>query len=268
LVNLLDNAIKFSERGPIRLSARPLNRPGGKQVLEFAVTDLGIGMTPAETDALFQPFYRARSSAADGPGGTGLGLAICKRIARRLGGDITVKSSPGTGSTFTFSIPAAPARDIDACAAAPESAPPRSAHGAAPAPQSRLLARILVADDNEANQKLISLLLSRAGARVETAGNGQEVVDLATAATAAGHPFDAVIMDMQMPVMDGYEAVRQLRAGGFTTPILAVTAYAMREDREKCLELGCDDFVSKPIEWDRLQAKLHRLLAHKANAAG
>ena len=130
-----------------------------------------------------------------------------------------------------------------------------------PAPlPPRLHARILLADDNLANQKLISLRLSQAGAEVVTAGNGEEALDRATEAALEGRPFDAVIMDMQMPVLDGYEAVRQLRARGFTKPILAVTAFAMSEDREECIRLGCDDFISKPIEWDRFMAKLTRLL--------
>jgi len=267
LVNLLDNAIKFSERGAIRLTTRTIDRPGAQPVLQFAVTDTGIGMTSTEMDALFQPFYRAHAGAADGPGGTGLGLAICKRIAKRLGGDITVRSAPGSGSTFTLAIPAASPREIAGLRLVAQSPTPPAA-AAASAPEPRLLARILVADDNEANQKLITLLLSRAGAQVVTAGNGKEVLDLAGAAATEGRPFDAVIMDMQMPVLDGYEAVRQLRAGGFTSPILAVTAFAMSQDRDECLAVGCDDFVSKPIEWDRFLAKLTRLLAANNGVSG
>ena len=115
---------------------------------------------------------------------------------------------------------------------------------------------------------MICLRLSRAGAEVVTAGNGEEALDRASEAALEGRPFDAVIMDMQMPVLDGYEAVPRLRARGFTNPILAVTAYAMSEDRDECLRLGCDDFVSKPIEWDRLLSKLTRLLAAKNGASG
>ena len=123
-------------------------------------------------------------------------------------------------------------------------------------------------DDNEANQQLIGLRLSRAGAEVVTAHNGREALDRARESVEQGRPFDAVIMDMQMPVLDGYEAVRQLRAGGFTMPILAVTAYAMSKDREECLSLGCDDFISKPIEFDRLLARLTRLLWARNGASG
>ena len=267
LVNLLDNAIKFSQHGAVRLTVGMIVQPGGQPVLQFAVRDNGIGMAEAEMSELFQPFYRVRSGAQDSPAGTGLGLAICKRIAKRLGGDITVESDPESGSTFTLSIPAAEPRDLD------EFPPTGDLGEQTPsvlpsASSSRLAARILVTDDNLANQRLICLRLSRAGAEVVTAANGEEALDRASEAALEGRPFDAVIMDMQMPVLDGYEAVPRLRARGFTNPILAVTAYAMSEDRDECLRLGCDDFISKPIDWDRLMSKLTRLLAAKNGASG
>jgi CheY-like chemotaxis protein len=234
--------------------------PAAAPVVEFAVSDMGIGMTETEMVDLFQPFYRVRSGERGTPAGTGLGLAICKRIARRLGGDIAVRSAPGAGSTFTLSIPAGTPEEIDFSQQPPEVAEvPAVAVGPVPAP--RLHGRILVADDNEANRQLIGLRLRRAGADVVMAGDGQEALDRTTEASDQLRPFDAVIMDMQMPVLDGYEAVRELRARGFRQPIVAVTAYAMSEDRDECLGLGCDEFFSKPIEWDRLLAKLSRLLA-------
>ena len=176
------------------------------------MSDTGIGMTAAAMSGLFQPFYRVPSAAADRTSGTGLGLAICKRIARRLGGDISVQSDPGSGSTFTLTIPAPLAKDVDGrrqseTIAANHREPPRPVRSLA-----RLNARILLAEDNPANQKLISLRLREAGADVVTAGDGKEALDRTNEAAASGRPFDAVIMDMQMPVLDGYEAVRQLRA--------------------------------------------------------
>ena len=216
---------------------------------------------------LFQPFYRVPSSAADRPHGTGLGLAICKRIARRLGGDIAVQSTPGSGSLFTLSIPRCKIwgnrRLPTARGIARITDPLRG-----PTVSSALHARILLADDNQANQKLMRLRLGQAGAEVVTADNGKEALDRASEAVIEGRPFDAVIMDMQMPVLDGYEAVRQLRARGYTEPILAVTAYAMSADREECIGVGCDDHLSKPIQWDRFLAKLTRLLTAKDRAAG
>jgi PAS domain S-box-containing protein len=267
LVNLVDNAIKFTEKGTVTLSARATHETGAGLVMHFAVGDMGIGMTEAAMSELFQPFYRIRSGQPDSPGGTGLGLAICKRIARRLGGDITVQSTPGVGSTFTLSIPVGPGNTIDAPIPDRESAvSPAIAPASAPSP--RLSGRILLADDHEANRRLIGLQLSRVGADVVTAGDGQEAIDLATAATQERRPFDAIIIDMQMPVVDGYAAVQELRARGFTIPIVAVTAYAMSEDRDECLEVGCDDFVSKPIEWDRFLAKLTRLMARNNDGSG
>jgi PAS domain S-box-containing protein len=267
LVNLVDNAIKFTDKGTVSLKARTINQPGSDPVLQFAVTDMGIGMTEAEMCELFQPFYRVRSGEPDSPAGTGLGLAICKRIARRLGGDITVQSAPQVGSTFTLSIPVGWRNEIEVSRRARESPEP-PAFAPAPVPSTRLHGRILVADDNQANRRLIGLHLRRAGADVVMASDGQEALDRTSEAIEERRPFDAVIIDMQMPVVDGYDAVRELRARGFTKPIVAVTAYAMSEDRDECLNLGCDEFVSKPIEWDRFLAKLTRLLAPNNGASG
>jgi PAS domain S-box-containing protein len=267
LINLLDNAIKFTEQGTVTLTVRTIGQPGASASLQFTVSDQGIGMAAAEMGDLFQPFYRIRSGKSDSPGGTGLGLAICKRIARRLGGDITVKSTPRVGSTFTLSIPLGWRTENEAVRE-PGDSPNPANFAAAPGPSPRLHGRILVADDNEANRRLISLHLHRAGADVVMASDGQEVLDRNSEAIAEGRPFDAIIIDMQMPIVDGYDAVRQLRARGFTEPIIAVTAYAMTEDREECLALGCDEFVSKPVEWDRFLAKLTRLLARKNWVSG
>ena len=267
LVNLVDNAIKFTETGTVALTARMIDQPGAAPVLQFAVSDTGIGMTEAEMGQLFQPFYRIRSGEPDSPGGTGLGLAICKRIARRLGGDITVESAPRAGSTFTLSIPTGSPNEIEVSRQTGDAQrPPALTPTREPSP--RLRGRILVADDNEANRRLISLHLRRAGADVVTAADGQEALDRTNEAIEERLPFDAIIIDMQMPVIDGYDAVRELRARGFTRPIIAVTAYAMSEDRDECLGLGCNEFVSKPIEWDRFLAKLTGLLAAKDGASG
>jgi PAS domain S-box-containing protein len=263
LANLLDNAIKFTDHGTVKLTVRTPDRPDADWFLEFAVSDTGIGMSESEIARIFEPFYRVRFAGPDPdrPPGTGLGLAICDRLARRLGGDLTVESSPRAGSVFRLTIPIDSIGERDDLGLRPAEESP------APTPEVRLQARILVTDDNEANQQLIGLRLSRAGAEVVTAQNGREALDRTQESVDQGRPFDAIIMDMQMPVLDGYEAVRQLRAGGFTGPILAVTAFAMAKDREECLSLGCDDFISKPIEFDRLLDRLTRLLEARANAS-
>jgi CheY-like chemotaxis protein len=254
---LFDNAIKFTSEGTVTLSACVIRQHGELPLLQFAVNDTGIGMSQAEMGPLFQPFYRIRSADQAAPRGAGLGLAICERIAGRLGGKITVTSTPGEGSTFVLSIPIGSPNEGDASR---QSADSNVNEQPAAVGSSRLDARILVADDNEANRQLISLRLRRAGAEVEMASDGKEALDKTRESLEQGRPFDAIIMDMQMPVLDGYEAVRELRARGFTRPIVAVTAYAMSADREECLQLGCDEFVSKPIEWERFLSILERLL--------
>jgi len=211
---------------------------------------------------LFQPCYRVRPAPRDGPRGTGLGLAICQRLARQLGGDVTVRSIPSVGSTFTLMVPVGePAPDEVRQSQPPgkHQEPPSSRETAMPGP--RLHARILLAEDHDANRQVTTLRLNSIGAEVVPARNGKEALERVRDAAEQGRPFDAVIMDLEMPVLDGYEAVRQLRGGGFTSPIIAVTAYAMSKDRDECLRLGCDDHISKPIEWDRFFRKLIQLLA-------
>ena len=188
LVNLLDNAIKFTDRGAVRLTVRTIDRPDADRLVQFAVTDTGIGMTEAEMARLFEPFYRAGPASSDHPPGTGLGLAICDRLARRLGGEIAVQSTAGQGSTVTLSLPAGPPDG-------PVEMPPTAIVGSpetpslAPVPSPpRLDARILVTDDNEANQQLIGLRLARAGADVVTALNGKEALDRVAEASDAGRP--------------------------------------------------------------------------------
>ncbi len=202
LVNLLDNAIKFTEQGTVRLTARMPDRSDTGRFLEFAVSDTGIGMTAAEMSRLFEPFYRIPSTSPNQPPGTGLGLAICDRLAKRLGGDLTVQSSPGAGSTFRLAIPVGSIEELEDLRRSRETHEPTPL-SATPQPPPRLQARILVTDDNEANQRLIGLRLTRAGAEVVTAHDGREALDRARESVEQGRPFDAIIMDMQMPVLDG-----------------------------------------------------------------
>jgi CheY-like chemotaxis protein len=215
-------------------------------------------MTPEQVGRLFQPFVQADSSTTRQYGGTGLGLAICKRLAKALGGDLQVVSRPGEGSTFTFTIQTKlsdPARMLDDISQAAQ----RISHPTTSAPAAlRLRGRILLAEDGPDNQRLISLILRKAGAEVDLAVNGRLAVEKALAAVAAGTPYDAILMDMQMPEMDGYEATRQLRQAGFDKPIVALTAHAMAGDRRKCLAAGCDDYATKPVDRSALLAVLAR----------
>jgi CheY-like chemotaxis protein len=212
-------------------------------------------MSPDEVGGLFQPFRQAATSQVRGFGGTGLGLAISQRLAHKLGGAVSVRSAAGAGSTFTLTVAAGPwdgqpyvAPDLDAGAkaAGPVEAAPT------PAAPPRLACRLLLAEDNRDNQRVISLRLTMAGADVTLASNGSAAIELTLDARDRGRPFDVILMDMQMPVLDGYEATRLLRAEGVTTPIFALTAHAMSDEKTECLRLGCDEFISKPIDWKTL----------------
>jgi PAS domain S-box-containing protein len=248
LINLVGNAIKFTETGSVRITGRLTMTGNGQAAMRFDIADTGIGISAEQMERLFSPFTQGDSSTSRRFGGTGLGLAISKRLAEMLGGDIAVASTLGVGSTFTLNIDAGSLEGVQLLEH-PETVGPaeRPAEPATVRPV-RLSARLLLAEDGPDNQRLISRLLTIAGAEVALAENGQSAVDQALAAQREARPFDLVLMDMQMPVLDGYEATRQLRAQGITAPIIALTAHAMAGDREKCLEAGCNDYVSKPID--------------------
>jgi PAS domain S-box-containing protein len=251
LINLIGNAIKFTETGGIRLVARMAANEREEPVLEFDVIDSGIGMTPEQIDRLFVLFMQADSSTTRRFGGTGLGLAISKRLADMLGGDLTVESRPGAGSTFRLTIPAGSAKDValvegeDVESERPSPVKPVAA-------DLKLSCRVLLAEDAPDLRRLVSHMLERVGAEVATAENGRTALDAALAAASAGKPYDVILMDMQMPEMDGYEATTHLRRNGYARPIIALTAHAMEGDRQKCLEAGCDDYATKPINRHRL----------------
>ncbi len=261
LVNLVGNAIKFTEQGEVCLTAR-LSSENGSSRLRFDVADTGIGMNEEQVTKLFQPFTQVDNSSTRKFGGTGLGLCISKRLAEALGGTIAVRSEPGKGSTFSVTIDPGPLDGMYMIQNAQE-APldhPLSAT-AATLEKIPLHGRILVAEDRLDNQRFIALLLRNAGAEVRAVENGQLAVEAALAAREAGEPFDMILMDMQMPVMDGYEATRQLRLRGYTAPIVALTAHAMAQDSQKCLNAGCNDYASKPIDRQTLLATVAPWLA-------
>ena len=262
LVNLIGNSIKFTEIGSVRVFMRldTMSESGAKLI--FEVIDTGIGMSEDQVDMLFRPFSQVDSSARRRFGGTGLGLAISKRLAGLLGGDIAVRSSPGQGSTFSLSIGVGGLGGL-------KMAQERCRAVAARKPQDnvqKLNCRILLAEDGPDNQRLIAFVLRKAGADVEVAENGQIALDLALAAKQSGSPFDVILMDMQMPVMDGYEATQNLRRTGYTEPIVALTAHAMAADREKCIEAGCDDYISKPIDSKKLVGSIEAWVPREPSA--
>ncbi len=265
LLNLVANAIKFTPRGSVHLVLRldPLEA-SDHRYLCFDVVDTGIGIAPEKLQSIFEPFSQADGSTTRRYGGTGLGLTISKRLAILMGGDVGVKSEVGKGSTFTLRLYAGELRRAVLHTYGPEQCQIALAAGPTRAPDPAgdpLSGRMLVVEDVELNQRLLGAILRRAGVVVELADDGRMGLELALAAERRGEPFDLVLMDMQMPVMDGYEAARALRDAGFTRPIVALTAHAMSTDRERCLAAGCTDYETKPIQRERLLATCRRLLA-------
>jgi signal transduction histidine kinase/ActR/RegA family two-component response regulator len=259
LVNLVGNAIKFTHQGEVKLAVEVV-AAGDERRVEFRVSDTGIGMTAEQVARVFDPFMQADASTTRRYGGAGLGLAISKRLASMLGGDLTGESELGRGSTFRLCLP------ISDGLAPPESAIPdrKTSPPAGLTASAKPLAglALLLAEDGPDNQRLISYLLRRAGAEVTIVENGELAIGAVENATARGRTYDLILMDMQMPVLDGYAAVRELRQRGCKLPIVALTAHAMAGDQQKCLDAGCDDYAVKPID----RAALIDLIASRAAA--
>ncbi len=245
LVNLIGNAIKFTESGSVRLVVRSLKKDASH--VQFDVIDTGIGMTAEQQTRLFQPFSQGDASVARRFGGTGLGLAISERLAEMLGGEISVESEPGKGSTFSLTIAAGKVENVAMVGMENwEVAPPKILPGKTD--KVRLDGKFLVVDDRREIRFIAQHFIEDAGGKVVTGENGQEAIDAVAEANAKGQPFDIVVMDMQMPVLDGYEATRRLRKSGFQQPIIALTAHAMEGDRDECLKAGCTDYIPKPLD--------------------
>jgi signal transduction histidine kinase/CheY-like chemotaxis protein len=253
LLNLVGNAIKFTDEGSVRLYVRWQNTNASKPLLLIEVQDSGIGMTAEQMSSLFQAFHQADGSMSRKFGGTGLGLAISRRLARILGGTIVASSEIGVGSTFCVSV-------IAEVADLPER--PETDHRlSGPAAQTvhpLRDVRTLIAEDSPDNRQLISYLLKKAGAEVTVVENGQLACELALEAVARQMPFHVIVMDMQMPILDGYQATSELRRNQYNLPIIALTAHSMATDRQRCLDAGCNDYLTKPID----RQHLIQLIAH------
>jgi signal transduction histidine kinase/ActR/RegA family two-component response regulator/HAMP domain-containing protein len=251
LINLVGNATKFTDTGGIRLVTRFIDA-GDQSAVQFDVVDTGIGMTEEQVGKVFQAFTQADASTTRRYGGTGLGLAISKRLAAMLGGDITVlRTAPGAGTSVRVTVATGPVdrtRMIDdpARATVVADAPsPEATPSATPSPLAG--SRIMLAEDGPDNQRLIAHVLRKAGAEVTCVENGRLAVEAALKVRDDDVGFDVILMDMQMPVLDGYEATRLLRAKDYRGAIIALTAHAMASDRAKCVAAGCDEYASKPI---------------------
>jgi signal transduction histidine kinase/ActR/RegA family two-component response regulator len=238
LVNLLSNAVKFTGEGHIWLRCRQGRATVGSQVwLCFEVSDTGVGMDVATLAKLFQPFVQADVSTTRRYGGSGLGLSISRRLAELMGGTVGVESAPGVGSTFRVELPF---EALPAGAEMPVEPVAEAGGGARP-----VRARVLVAEDNPVNQVVAAEMLLRLGCRADLVGNGREAVE-----ALKKLPYDMVFLDCHMPEMDGFDACRAIRAdeaGGRRVPVIAMTASALKGDREKCLAAGMDDYLPKPV---------------------
>jgi CheY-like chemotaxis protein len=244
LLNLVGNAVKFTQQGRIQLAVSVLPGQADAVTLRFAVKDTGIGIDAQHIPLLFRSFAQADDSTTRRYGGTGLGLAITSRLAQLMGGEVGVDSSPGLGSTFWFSACLKPAR-----LAATSAQPVRATSAEEHLQQAYRGKRILLVEDNPVNREVALALLSDAGLVVDTADNGQIAV-----AMGRVQPYELVLMDMQMPVMNGLDATVALRAlpGWSSVPIVAMTANAFEEERRACLAAGMNDFLAKPVAAPKL----------------
>ena len=248
LTNLIGNAIKFTEKGSVTMHTSLHDNGDGNMSLVIAITDTGMGIANEKLESIFEPFSQADSSITRNFGGTGLGLTISRNLAIALGGSLRVASMIGMGSTFAFTLPAGRKDEIQVRDNFHSESIRKSTSRTNPLSDTASLnGHVLLVDDGQTNRQLIGLILKRAGAKVTTACDGQEGFDLATT-----NDYDLILMDMQMPVMDGYTASTRLREEGITTPIIALTASAMVKDRERCLAAGCSDYLTKPVDIDEL----------------
>ncbi|MDH3226262.1 MAG: PAS domain S-box protein [Thermoleophilia bacterium] len=256
--NLVSNAVKFTDTGSIMVTGvvRAVDGDVARKELAATVVDTGVGMAQEELQTLFEPFIQGEESRRRQSGGTGLGLAICSRLAKMMGGDISVESAPGAGTEFSFVVPVGDA---------PEGAAPEkySGQGAVAAEHNGM--RIGVVEDSSINREVISRLVAGLGYEVVTAANGVEALEV----IQAEPPLHAILMDCQMPEMDGLEATARIRAlpgAKSSTPIIAMTASALAKEREKCMEVGMDDFLTKPLRRRQLESTLMRWARLSANA--
>jgi PAS domain S-box-containing protein len=247
IVNLVSNAVKFTEHGHVALRMKMIEH-GGEPKLQYEIEDTGIGMTHQQLSRVFDPFTQADSSTTREYGGTGLGLTISTRLTELLGGVLDAESHVGEGSKFSIIVPTGRLDGVQLIDDPEDWLHQHERESDSSTDVGRINCRVLVAEDGVDNQRLIRAILAPRVREVVVAENGQVAFEIAMNAVVDGRPFEVILMDMQMPVLDGYQATRRLRMNGYDRPIIALTAHAMEGNRERCLEAGCDDFTTKPID--------------------
>ncbi len=267
LMNLIGNAIKFTTKGSIKLLiTMPDTSKTTKPQLRFDVIDTGVGLTKQQQESLFKPFAQADSSTTRKFGGTGLGLIISKRLAQLLGGDVTVHSVEAAGSTFSALVQTGSLQGV-AMMESPAFVASSNDQSVDFAAGPQMSGRVLLAEDGPDNRVLITYYLQHAGLDVTVVENGLLARDAALQSERSGKNFDLILMDMQMPELDGYSATSQLRLNGYKRPIVALTAHALGGDREKCIAAGCDDFAVKPIDQEQFFRTIRRFLHERPDQA-
>jgi PAS domain S-box-containing protein len=269
LINIIGNAVKFTEAGHVSVMVQLIKDHHGLPLMQFKIIDTGIGISEEQITKLFVPFTQGDSSASRKHIGMGLGLALSKRLAGMLGGDITFNSVAGQGSTFVVTVGTGSLDDVPMLKISDMHEDLHASDDSVELTSPPLFSsRILLVEDGVDNQRLLNLILRKAGADVTIVNNGKEALEKVNAErnkllanNVKSMPFDVILMDMQMPEMDGYEATWRLREMGFTAPIIALTAHAMSHDRDKCIGAGCDEYLTKPIERDLLLSTIVRYVS-------
>ncbi|GAB6166960.1 hypothetical protein JCM19992_29600 [Thermostilla marina] len=271
LFNLVSNAVKFTPKGSVTISTRCVHGDADGSALLFDVIDTGIGIEPDALERIFDPFQQADNKTAVRYGGTGLGLAVSRRLAELLGGELSAWSEPGKGSTFRLRLPTGTLGDVpflspDEAEAAVEAKFEHSSTKTDAVEQgNRFTGKVLLVEDSEDNRLIVTHLLRRLGGDVDSAGDGLAACEMVRQAQAEGEPYDLVLMDMEMPRLDGCEATRRLRHEGYTLPIIALTAHTDDEKHRQALEAGCNAVLTKPVHREALA---EALATHAASASG
>jgi signal transduction histidine kinase/CheY-like chemotaxis protein/HPt (histidine-containing phosphotransfer) domain-containing protein len=260
LINLINNAIKFTEEGYVRTTVS-LEKLGNTPYIKFDVEDTGIGIPADKQKVIFEKFEQAEGGTTRKYGGTGLGLPITKQLAHLLGGEVTITSEEGKGAVFSFIIPAGVDVKSQPLLDEYDFVSELSHEDTVPTERAKLTGRVLVAEDSRTNQMLIKLLLEKLGLQITIAQDGKKAVE-----KALSKSFNLIFMDIQMPNMNGFEATKKLRSEGITTPIVALTAHAMKGDDEKCISAGFNDYLTKPLNREKLLETIRKYLSLEGKA--